>query len=150
MKKIRYIFYFIIFLFGSKLSAQEKPMDDLGNVSDEFQESYFEALKQRGIENYDKAIELLVNCNNLNPNDASVHFELGKNYYEIDQYTLAEKSLEKANSLKPNNQWILEEQYLLYFAQSKSDKVEEVLLKLVQLKPKYQDCLLYTSDAADD
>lgn len=117
-------------------------MDDLGNVSDEFQENYYEALKQKGIENYDKAIELLVECKNLDPNNASVYFELSKNYFEIDQYDLAEKALENAGRLKPNNQWILEGQYLLFYAQNKTEKVESTLLKLVALKAKYQNMLI--------
>ena len=36
--------------------------DDLGDVSDGFQTAFFEAIKQKGIENYDKAINLLVKC----------------------------------------------------------------------------------------
>ena len=50
-------------IFSSALAAQEKNQlqevtmeDDLGNVSDEFQEHFFEALKQKAIENYDKAL----------------------------------------------------------------------------------------------
>jgi len=37
------------------LSQQVEVNDDLGDVTDEFQEYFFEALKQRGIENYEKA-----------------------------------------------------------------------------------------------
>ena len=35
------------------------PTDDLGNVSDDFQVHFFEALKQKGIENYELALNAL-------------------------------------------------------------------------------------------
>ena len=60
--KINYILLFIfgLLLFSQVTSAQvdsnAKPDDDLGNVTDEFQELFYEALQQKAIENYDKAI----------------------------------------------------------------------------------------------
>ena len=48
-----------IVLFPMTTYAQEietPPTDDLGNVSDAFQENFFEALKQKGIENYELAL----------------------------------------------------------------------------------------------
>ena len=38
---------------------EEQPTDDLGNVTDAFQENFFEALKQKGIENYELALDAL-------------------------------------------------------------------------------------------
>ncbi|HLU51715.1 MAG TPA: hypothetical protein VKZ42_06080, partial [Flavobacteriaceae bacterium] len=38
---------------------QEKVLDELGDVNDAFQNFFFEALKQKAIENYDRAIEWL-------------------------------------------------------------------------------------------
>ena len=141
MKVIKFIFLF--FILGNYSFSQETPIeDDLGNVSDNFQETYYEALKQKGIENYDKAIELLVECSSMEPNNASVYFELGKNYFETDRYNLAEKALETANGLKPNNQWILEEQYFLFRAQGKNDKIQKTLEDLVRHHPKYNNFLI--------
>ena len=49
------IFLLAIFLFPQMDYAQvdfnKKPDDDLGNLEDAFQENFFEALKQKGIEN---------------------------------------------------------------------------------------------------
>lgn len=134
----------ILLLFLGNLGlSQETPIeDDLGNVSDEFQETYYEALKQKGIENYDKAIELLVECASLEPNNASVHFELGKNYFETNRLNLAENALEKANKLKPNNQWVLETQFRLFKALNKNEKTQKALEALVKLHPKYNQDLV--------
>ena len=38
-----------------KLILIKRPDDDLGNVEDEYQELFFEALKQKGIENYQRS-----------------------------------------------------------------------------------------------
>jgi hypothetical protein len=47
------LFFFGILFFPKQLIAQEieGPTDDLGDVSDAFQENFFESLKQKGIEN---------------------------------------------------------------------------------------------------
>ena len=63
MKQKIYIFFF---LFGILLLPQinygqvdfnKTPDDDLGDNEDKFQELFYEALKQKGIENYDRAAE---------------------------------------------------------------------------------------------
>ena len=82
MKQTLYIF--ITLLSMLTIQAQEVRNDDLGDVSDEFQNTFFEALKQKGIENYDKAIDLLEKCNSQHPDNAAINFELGKNYYELN------------------------------------------------------------------
>jgi len=140
MKPTLYIFITLLSLLITQ--AQEIRNDDLGDVSDEFQTAFFEAIKQKGIENYDKAIGLLEKCNTEQPNNAAVNFELGKNYYELDKLQLAENALQKANSLKPNNQWILETLYGLYRSQKNSSKVIETLENLNKVHPKYATTLV--------
>ena len=57
MKSAKYIFIFLIGIFlmphisFAQVDFNKRPDDDLGNVEDEFQEYFFEALKQKGIEN---------------------------------------------------------------------------------------------------
>ena len=140
MKHFLYIFITLLSLLT--IQAQEVRNDDLGDVSDEFQNTFFEALKQKGIENYDKAIDLLEKCNSQHPDNAAINFELGKNYYELNKFQLAEKALQKANSLKPNNQWILETLYHLYHSQKNAPKVFETLKNLDKVHPKYATTLV--------
>ena len=94
--------------------AQELPQlfldvnqDDLGNVSDEFQEHFFEALKQKGIENYEKAITALEKCLELETEKAIVFFELGRNYRELEQFEKAIENLKKAQQLQPEKESVL-------------------------------------------
>ncbi len=44
-----------------------------------FQTFFFEALQQKAIENYDKAVYALEACNNIEKNNVAVLFELSKN-----------------------------------------------------------------------
>ena len=140
MKQTLYIFATLLSLLTTQ--AQEVRNDDLGDVSDEFQTTFFEAIKQKGIENYDKAIDLLEKCNTEQPNNAAINFELGKNYYELDKLQLAENALQKANTLKPNNQWILETLYRLYSSQKNSTQTIITLKNLRDIHPKYSNELI--------
>ena len=63
---LRLLFVFTLFALPIQGKAQQRDMniEDSSEVfleeySDTFQENFFEALKQKGIENYDKAINLL-------------------------------------------------------------------------------------------
>ena len=111
MKIKSYIFklIFLGILSSSAVNAQEGeiPVQDVdvaanANSADAFQEHFFEALKQKAIENYEKAIIELKACEKLQPNNAVVFFELGKNYKLLKNYELAISNLQKANSLEPN------------------------------------------------
>ena len=141
VKKMKRFIYISFFSFLS-LNAQKSINNTLDELSDKFQTNFFEALEQKGIENYEKAIELLIVCNNLNPNNAAVNFELGKNYYELDRELLAESSFIKADKLKPNNQWVLEGLYNLYRSQNNNFKTIETLQKLNKINQKYSITLV--------
>ena len=56
MKKSGFIVLFLLLLCNpTSLLAQTEP-EDVALAKDDFQDSFFESLKQKGIENYDKAI----------------------------------------------------------------------------------------------
>jgi len=115
--------------------------DDLGIVEDEFQELFFEALKQKGIENYNRAVEALEKCLKIDPNLPEIHFELGKNYKLLERYPEAEAALKKALELKPQDEWILDELYEVYVAQNDTPKAMETVKQLVEMHPDYKQDL---------
>ena len=115
-----------------KIPVQDVNVDDLGNVSDAFQEHFFEALKQKAIENYEKAIIELQACEKLQPNNAVVFFELGKNYKLLKNLETAISNLQKANSLQPNKEWILVELMESYYLK---DDYEQAILTAQNLLP---------------
>lgn len=105
---------------------------------DEFQEHFFEALKQRGIENYDRAIDELLKCKAIDDN-ATIAFELGKNYFSQKEYDKAKESFQRAVNKKPQNQWYLTG---LFNAQLKTSEREEALQtgkKIIHLNPTFRE-----------
>ncbi|MDX1427656.1 MAG: hypothetical protein R3206_07495, partial [Salegentibacter mishustinae] len=146
-------FFIIAMLSGALFSfqgsfAQEKEVvledvnqDDLGNVTDEFQEQFFEALKQKGIENYEKAILALEECQRLEPNNPVVYFEMARNYSELENYDRAIANLEKAHQLAPKREDILDQLYKTYTRAKEYDNAVETLLKLLSFDEDYKEKL---------
>ncbi len=150
MKKNRYLIILIIsgILFSSEVIAQEIEtpvqevnVDDLGTVTDEFQEYFFEALKQKAIENYEKAIVALQKCELLQPDNAVVHFELGKNYKALENYEQSISSLQKANRLQPNQEWVLVELMEAFYYDKDYEQAILIAQKLLPFNSKYNENL---------
>ncbi|WP_430410810.1 tetratricopeptide repeat protein [Kordia sp.] len=142
MKKYMYIFILsgILFTIPEYVHAQEEESAEISleeNI-DEFQEHFFEALKQRGIENYDRAIDELLKCKKIDDN-ASIAFELGKNYYSQKDYGNAKESFQNAVNKKPQNQWFL---LGLFNTQLKLNELDNALStgkKIIHLNPKFRE-----------
>ncbi|MBZ9730460.1 hypothetical protein LB467_12260 [Salegentibacter sp. JZCK2] len=136
-----------LFIFQGSY-AQEKEVvleevnqDDLGNVTDEFQEQFFEALKQKGIENYEKALLALDNCQKLEPENPVVYFEMARNYNELKKYDEAITSLEKAHELAPEREDVLNELYKSYTRAQQYNAAIATLLKLQGFDGDYKEKL---------
>lgn len=147
MKNSTYIalFLFGIFFFPQISYAQvdfnKRPDDDLGNVEDMFQEHFFEALKQKGIENYQRAVDALLKCEKLDNSKTVVYYELGKNYKMLKNFGAAETALKKAISKEPDNEWYLDELYEVYNEQGDTDKAIKTIKQLVKYHPDYRQDL---------
>ena len=74
----------------STLFAQNQP-NDVASAATNFEEWFYDSLKEKAIENYDKAIINLEKCLEKQPQSAIINHELGKNYFLWKQYTTAEK-----------------------------------------------------------
>jgi len=99
-----------IFIFSQLSYAQEEESSEvfLEDYTDEFQETFFEALMQKGIENYDKAINLFLKCKNLDSTYNVVDFELAKSYLANKQYVVAQQYGIDALNSEPDNFWYLD------------------------------------------
>jgi tetratricopeptide (TPR) repeat protein len=147
---MKQLIYTSVFFFGMLLVPQmnyaqvdfnKTPDDDLGNVSDEYQEQFFEALKQKAIQNYDKAVTALQKCLDLDDSESILYFELGKNYNKLKNYGAAEEALKKAISKTPDNEWYLDELYEVYVQEKDFDKAIKTVKKLVKFHPDYKEDL---------
>ena len=128
----------------SFLSAQEEESAELSLVeySDAFQENFFEALKNYGIHNYEKAINYLLECKKLNANDEVIDFELGKNYLKLNQYYKAEEYILKAVQAKPDNIWYLDKLFEVYKIQKDTPKSIQIAEQLASKNDKYKENLI--------
>ena len=122
IKYCKHIFFLCLFGVTAHLSfsqeiepKQEINIDDLGDVSDEFQENFFEALKQKAITNHDKAIAALEKCVEIDPSPNYLYLELGKNYLELKLYEQAEDNFNKVRKEKPNDRYVLELLFETFF-----------------------------------
>lgn len=90
--------------------AQEEESSEvyLEEYTDEFQENFFEALKQKGIQNYDRAIDLFLKCKQLEPNNSVVDYELGKAYLLDKKYVQAQEYAIEALLSEPTDFWYLD------------------------------------------
>lgn len=119
-------------------------MEGLEAAEDEFQEYFFEALKQKAIENYRPALEALQKAENAT-NDADrksvVYFEMGKNYFKLKEYLQAEKNYQNSLTLTGERQDVLEHLYDVYYQQNNYAKALDVVLKLIPFDENYKEDL---------
>lgn len=152
MKKLAfYQFIFGIFFIPNTLLAQTEP-EDIATVSSEFQDNYYESLKQKGIENYDKAIISLEKCLALEPNNPVVFFELGKNYLAQKMYKDAYDNFEKVTKIDPKNRWAWVGMYDVCYDTQDYNQAIILVQKLVEFKSEYKEDLvsLYMKTAQFD
>jgi len=121
--------------------AQKEP-DDIALNSDAFQDSFYESLKQKGIGNNDRAIEALQKCLKLEPNNATVLFELGKNYLAQRDYKAAYDSFEKATKIDPKNKWFWVGMYDVCYETRDWNQAIIIVNKLVEFKKEYEEDLV--------
>lgn len=157
MKKYSYILSFMVLVtLSQKHSYAQQPIeptpfadenvDDLGDVSDNFQETFFEALKQKGIQNYDRAVSALDKCIIMEPNRAILYFERGKNYVFLKNYDSAVIDFEKSLELEPNEKAVLKVLYDVQYKQRDYEAAEITVKELIPFDSQYKEDLarIYT------
>ena len=142
MKKTVLFFLFLVLLCNSDvLLAQTEPESILPEI-DKFQDYFYESLKQKGIENYDKAITALEECSKIKPNDAAVYSELGKNYLALKDYEHAYNSFEKATQIDPKNKWFWVGMYEVNYQTKNYNQAIITVNKLIEFDEVYKEDLV--------
>ncbi|CAM3323610.1 Beta-barrel assembly-enhancing protease [Flavobacterium longum] len=134
----------VIFMSDIAMAQVQPPQepDDIALNTDAFQDSFYEALKQKGIENYDRAVISLEKCLQLQPNNPVIFFELGKNYLKLKQYAKAYEYFDKAAQLDPKNRWYLQGMYDVCYETKDYNKAITIVEKLIPFKADYREDLL--------
>lgn len=104
------------------MAAQEEGRADLftDSYTDRFQEVFFEAIKQKGIENYDRAEALFLEAKKLDPLSPVIDHELAKVLFKAKRYPQAERYALDAVRARPEEYWFVETLMDILDRQSKS------------------------------
>lgn len=132
---------FLLFSFGNQLFAQENP-EDIALVDNQIEDNFFEALKQRGIENYDKAIVAIQKCLEKEPKNAAFLYELGKNQLDLKNYVDAESSFKSAIEIDNKQRWYWNGLYDVYYQTKDFQKSIPVVQKLIEFDPNMREDLV--------
>ena len=128
-----------ILAISSSFYAQEL-IDEEKNL--EFQTHFFEALKQKAINNYSKAIESLELCMAIDSSNKAVEFEFSKNYLQLKKYFEAEIFIDKALLKDVNNVHLLKHKVAIYKAQRNFEAAIKIQQKIIETHTKYADELV--------
>lgn len=141
---------FILFLIGvcnPSVSFSQDSIPIVSNLKEDnflkFQDHFFKALAQKSIYNYRVAIQNLEKCNELKPKEASVLFEMSKNYLLLKKNFEAEEFAKQALIIKPNDYWILKHLLKVYIASRNIQKSIFIQEKLAIQNPKEKEKLVY-------
>ena len=152
MINMRFILLFFFgFFIGLNSTAQIEndslPKSITPPLEIQFQNYFYEGLKQKGIDNYNKAIDAFVKCAELFPERAVIFYELGDLYFKTKSYQRSESNLKRAIDLEANNFWFKEKLYHLYVHQNNYNKAIETVKSLLYKDKDYKEDLvnLYAS-----
>lgn len=132
---------FLLFSFGNFSHAQENP-EDIALVDNQTEDNFYEALKQRGIENYDKAIVAIQKCLEKEPKNPAFLYELGKNQLDLKNYVDAEISFKSAIEIDSKQRWYWNGLYDIYYQTKDFQKSIPVVQKLIEFDPNMREDLV--------
>ncbi|WP_196895471.1 tetratricopeptide repeat protein [Aureivirga marina] len=107
-----------------------------------FQEHFFEALKLKANESYDKSVLELESCYTIDSLNTAVHFQLADNYFRQKQYFEADLFIKKALALEEDNYWFQELASKIFEEQQDYENAIKVVEKMVVQKPQKSNDLI--------
>ncbi len=140
---ITFLVLFITFGYDSVSFAQEiQNPEEIAAVDDAFENNFYEALTQKAIENYDRAIVSLQKCLDKEPNNPVIYNELGKNYFALKNYAEAQNAFQKAVDLNPKERWYWNGLYDVFYETKDYNNAIRIVTKLIEFNKDFQDDLV--------
>ena len=142
MKKIAIycLIFFGMLCVPNVVLAQKEP-NDVVIIDDGFEDLFYEAIQQKSMENYDKAIEALEKGKAIEPDNPVIYFELGKNYFAQKKYNESYENFEKVTKMDPKNRWAWVGMYDVCYETKDYNKAIPIVEKLVTFNEDYKDDL---------
>ncbi len=140
-KSVSFLLFWVLLCNSVLLMAQTEP-ESIVLETDKFQEHFYEAIKQKGIENYDLALVELERCLKLKPNEAVIYSEMGKNYFGLKNYEQSYNSYEKAAQIDPKNKWFWAGMYEVNYQTKNYNQAIITVNKLMTFDPVYKEDLV--------
>ncbi|MBQ0116367.1 MAG: tetratricopeptide repeat protein [Flavobacterium sp.] len=128
--------------FISSLGYGQDISEAKPTANQQLEEAFFSAIKEKAVENNDKAVTYLLKCVAEQPNNPVFYNELGKNYFALKKYTDAEQAYQKAVSLDPAQKWYWHGLYDVYYQTKQHDKALPIVVKLITFDSDYEDDLV--------
>lgn len=141
-KKWAYIFAIFLLLGNTVHALAQTEPEEIKVESDKFQDFFYESLFQKSIENYDKSLVALQQCLKLKPNDATIYFEMGKNYLASKEYKSAYASYEHATQIDPSNKWFWVGMYDVCYETKDFSQAIAVVNKIIPFDAEYKEDLV--------
>jgi tetratricopeptide (TPR) repeat protein len=142
-KIITFSILFIALGYNQVFYAQEIPNpEEIAAVDDAFENNFYDALTQKAIENYDRAIVSLQKCLDKDANNPVIYNELGKNYFALKQYAEAQNAFQKAVDLNPKERWYWNGLYDVFYETKDYNNAIRIVTKLIEFNKDFQDDLV--------
>lgn len=108
-----------------------------------FDTFFYEALQQKAIGNFDKAIYALEECQDIDAENLAVMFEFSKNYFELNKYTESEYYAQKALVIDPDNLYIIRHLKEINLRQNDFEGALLAQKLIIQQKPDEESELIF-------
>ena len=120
-----------LFLFQIGLAQEQQEPDQVETAATEVENNFYDALKHKSMENYDKAIVSLEQCVLKEAKNPEFYYQLGTNYLALKKYAEAEQNFQKAVDLEPKQRWYWNGLYDVYYQTRAYEKAIPIVEKLV-------------------
>ena len=142
-KLITFLILFVTFSYNQVFYAQEiQNPEEMAEVDDAFENDFYDALTQKAIENYDRAVVSLQKCLEKEPNNPVIYHELGKNYFALKNYAEAQNAFQKAVDLNPKERWYWNGLYDVFYETKDYNNAIRIVSKLIEFNRDFQDDLV--------
>jgi tetratricopeptide (TPR) repeat protein len=140
LKFLKWSLFSLLFFLISQKSYTQDSLSVATDFTEEkelkFQQFFFNALSQKSIGNYQKAIENLESCNQILPNNKSVFFEFSKNYLYLNNTLLAKEYISRAIIQDSKNIWMQKHLVKVFEKENNFFEAIKIQQKIIVLNPK--------------